>query len=104
MSKAVKIVEGTPEVALDYRSRYQTVLLDEYQDTNVAQADLIARTFGEGYPVTAVGDPDQNIYAWRGASLFNLLQFQDRFRRISAPTRTNSSSPSSLTAWARSNA
>ena len=44
------------------------MLLDEYQDTNVAQAELMAALFGGGHPVTAVGDPDQNIYAWRGAS------------------------------------
>src|SRR6185503_11928857 len=58
-----------------------TVVLDEYQDTNVAQADLIAGLFGGGFPITAVGDPDQSIYGWRGASLFNLLEFRDRFRR-----------------------
>ena len=81
ITRALEIVERFPEVGRDYRSRYQAVLLDEYQDTNVAQADLIAGTFGDGFPVTAVGDPDQNIYAWRGASLFNLLQFQDRFRK-----------------------
>jgi DNA helicase-2/ATP-dependent DNA helicase PcrA len=102
ITKALEIVERFPEVALDYRSRYQTVLLDEYQDTNVAQADLIAGTFGGGYPVTAVGDPDQNIYAWRGASLFNLLQFQDRFRRADGgeaaklPLYTNFRSGSSI--------
>jgi DNA helicase-2/ATP-dependent DNA helicase PcrA len=80
ITKALEIVEF-PQVGADYRSRYQAVLLDEYQDTNVAQGDLIAATFGRGFPVTAVGDPDQNIYAWRGASLYNLLQFQSRFLR-----------------------
>ena len=76
---ALKVVEGFPGVTRDYRSRYSAVVLDEYQDTNVAQADLIASVFGEGFPVAAVGDPDQNIYAWRGASLYNLLQFPERF-------------------------
>ena len=57
------------------------MLLDEYQDTDVAQAKLIAGVFGDGHPVTAVGDPDQNIYAWRGASLFNLLDFPEQFPR-----------------------
>jgi DNA helicase-2/ATP-dependent DNA helicase PcrA len=78
---ALKVVEGFPEVVRDYRSRYSAVVLDEYQDTNVAQAALIARAFGDGFPVAAVGDPDQSIYAWRGASLFNLLEFQEQFRR-----------------------
>jgi DNA helicase-2/ATP-dependent DNA helicase PcrA len=78
---ALKTAEGYPDVADDYRSRFRTLILDEYQDTNVAQADLINALFGDGFPVTAVGDPDQNIYAWRGASLFNLLQFPERFAR-----------------------
>jgi DNA helicase-2/ATP-dependent DNA helicase PcrA len=78
---ALRVVEEHPDVAGEYRSRFATAILDEYQDTNVAQARLIAGLFGEGFPVTAVGDPDQNIYAWRGASLFNLLQFQRQFPR-----------------------
>ena len=76
---ALDIVQRFPEVAADYRQRFHAALLDEYQDTNVAQARLISHTFGEGFPITAVGDPDQNIYAWRGASLFNLLHFPDQF-------------------------
>jgi DNA helicase II / ATP-dependent DNA helicase PcrA len=76
---ALRVAEGFPRVGEEYRSRFATVILDEYQDTNVAQARLIAAIFGGGFPVTAVGDPDQNIYAWRGASLFNLLQFPRQF-------------------------
>ncbi|HLB62485.1 MAG TPA: ATP-dependent DNA helicase [Actinomycetota bacterium] len=78
---AVDIVERFPQVGEAYGGRFRTVLLDEYQDTNVAQAELLGAVFGDGFPVTAVGDPDQNIYAWRGASLFNLLQFHERFRK-----------------------
>ncbi len=78
---ALRVVEAHPEVGAAYRSRYHTVVLDEYQDTNVAQADLIAGLFGDGFPIAAVGDPDQSIYGWRGASLFNLLEFRGRFRR-----------------------
>ncbi|MEW6060066.1 MAG: ATP-dependent DNA helicase [Actinomycetota bacterium] len=76
---ALEIVREHPEVAEEYRARFQTVLLDEYQDTNYAQALLLEGVFGRGHPVTAVGDPDQNIYAWRGASLHNLLQFPTQF-------------------------
>jgi DNA helicase-2/ATP-dependent DNA helicase PcrA len=79
ISLALKVVEEHPHVAAEYRQRYGAVLLDEYQDTDVAQARLIAGVFGGGHPVTAVGDPDQNIYAWRGASLFNLLDFPQQF-------------------------
>ena len=82
ITRALDVVERFPDVAQEYRSRFQTAVLDEYQDTNVAQADLLAATFGGGFPVAAVGDPDQNIYAWRGASLFNLLQFPEVFRTV----------------------
>jgi ATP-dependent DNA helicase UvrD/PcrA len=78
---ALDVVERFPEVVQAYRDRFHAAVLDEYQDTNVAQAQLIASVFGAGFPVAAVGDPDQNIYAWRGASLFNLIQFQEQFRR-----------------------
>ena len=76
---AARIVREHPEVGEAYRQRFGAVLLDEYQDTNVAQARLLEDVFGGGHPVTAVGDPDQNIYAWRGASLYNLLEFPRRF-------------------------
>ena len=78
---AVRIALAHADVAEEYRARYTAVLLDEYQDTNHAQAVLMASLFGHGHPVMAVGDPDQNIYAWRGASLHNLLEFPEVFLR-----------------------
>lgn len=80
ITHALTVAEQHPTVRDDYRGRFQAALLDEYQDTNVAQARLIENLFGDAFPVTAVGDPDQNIYAWRGASLFNLLHFPQQFR------------------------
>ncbi len=81
IQRAIDVVERHPEIVADHRARYHAVLLDEYQDTNVAQAKLMRTVFGHGHPVTAVGDPDQNIYAWRGASLHNLLDFPRQFPR-----------------------
>ena len=81
IEQALAVVRAHPEVVRDYRARFEAVLLDEYQDTNVAQALLMWEVFGNGHPVTAVGDPDQNIYAWRGASLFNLFEFPRQFAR-----------------------
>jgi DNA helicase II / ATP-dependent DNA helicase PcrA len=78
---AVRIATEHPDVGAEYRERFGAVLLDEFQDTNHAQATLMASLFGHGHPVTAVGDPDQNIYGWRGASLHNLLAFPEQFRR-----------------------
>ncbi len=57
------------------RQRYRAVLLDEYQDTGHAQIELLRRLFGAGHPVTAVGDPFQSIYGWRGASSGNIARF-----------------------------
>ncbi|HEX4258946.1 MAG TPA: ATP-dependent DNA helicase, partial [Streptosporangiaceae bacterium] len=61
------------------RGRYQVVLLDEYQDTSHAQLVLLRALFGGGHPVTAVGDPCQSIYGWRGASAGNLRRFSEDF-------------------------
>ncbi len=60
------------------RDRFDVVLLDEYQDTSVAQRDLLKGLFA-GLCVTAVGDPAQGIYGWRGAAANNLLEFLDDF-------------------------
>ncbi len=57
-----------PEVGVVERDRYRVVLLDEYQDTSHAQVVLLRALFGGGHPVTAVGDPCQSIYGWRGAA------------------------------------
>ncbi|MFD7952681.1 UvrD-helicase domain-containing protein [Streptomyces ardesiacus] len=72
-----------PEVGRVLRDEYRVVLLDEYQDTSVAQRILLAGLFGggTGHPVTAVGDPCQAIYGWRGASVANLDDFPDHFAR-----------------------
>jgi DNA helicase-2/ATP-dependent DNA helicase PcrA len=69
-----------PEVAAAERSQYGVVLLDEYQDTSHAQLALLASLFGDGHAVTAVGDPHQSIYGWRGASADNLDTFRTTFR------------------------
>jgi DNA helicase-2/ATP-dependent DNA helicase PcrA len=61
------------------RERYEVVLLDEYQDTSHSQLTLLRSLFGAGHPVTAVGDPCQSIYGWRGASAGNLRRFPEHF-------------------------
>ncbi|MFE0135482.1 ATP-dependent DNA helicase [Streptomyces sp. NPDC059037] len=69
------------EVGVILRDEFRVVLLDEYQDTSVAQRILLAGLFGggTGHPVTAVGDPCQAIYGWRGASVANLDDFPEHF-------------------------
>ncbi|MDH6220048.1 ATP-dependent DNA helicase [Streptomyces pseudovenezuelae] len=74
-------LSGIPEVGRIMREEFRVVLLDEYQDTSVAQRILLAGLFGggTGHPVTAVGDPCQAIYGWRGASVANLDDFPEHF-------------------------
>ncbi|MHB1171383.1 MAG: UvrD-helicase domain-containing protein, partial [Lacisediminihabitans sp.] len=75
---ALEIVRRIPRVADEFRDRFRVVLLDEYQDTSVVQTWLLAELFA-GHPVTAVGDPNQSIYGWRGASAANLEGFARQF-------------------------
>jgi DNA helicase-2/ATP-dependent DNA helicase PcrA len=76
---AAQIAMRHPEVGAAERTRYPVVLLDEYQDTSHAQLKLLNALFGNGHPVTAVGDPCQSIYGWRGASAGNLRRFAGDF-------------------------
>jgi DNA helicase-2/ATP-dependent DNA helicase PcrA len=78
MSLAAQLAE-VPEVIRIERERYGAVLLDEYQDTGHAQVRLLSGLFGWGHPVTAVGDPFQSIYGWRGASAGNIRRFATAF-------------------------
>ncbi|MDN3352739.1 ATP-dependent DNA helicase [Actinomadura sp. DC4] len=79
LALAARIAHEHREVGTIERSRYGVVLLDEYQDTSHAQLVLLKSLFGGGHPVTAVGDPCQSIYGWRGASAGNLLGFARDF-------------------------
>jgi len=95
MAVAARIASRHPLVGQAERARYQVVLLDEYQDTSHAQLVLLSSLFGGGHPVTAVGDPCQSIYGWRGASAGNLRRFSSDFPRGSgqpAPVQVLSTS------------
>lgn len=81
--QAVGILERFPSVARELRERYPALLLDEYQDTNVAQRRLLQLLAPGSSHVTAVGDARQNIYQWRGSTLFNLIDFPRHFPRAS---------------------
>ena len=82
IGKTVEVLQRHPESRQRYRSRFRHVLVDEYQDTNHAQYMLIKElvgTEGEGLPLAelcVVGDADQSIYAFRGANIRNILQFE----------------------------
>ncbi|MCX4470137.1 DEAD/DEAH box helicase [Micromonospora sp. NBC_01655] len=81
LARAARVARDHPAVGAIERDRYRVVLLDEYQDTSHAQVVLLNALFGGGHPVTAVGDPCQSIYGWRGASAGTLDRFPAEFAR-----------------------
>jgi DNA helicase-2/ATP-dependent DNA helicase PcrA len=76
---AARVAREVPLAAEMERQRYKVVLLDEFQDTSHAQLVLFSRLFGDGHAVTAVGDPNQSIYGFRGASAGQLFHFVNEF-------------------------
>jgi DNA helicase II / ATP-dependent DNA helicase PcrA len=86
MAIAARLATEVPQVSTAMRAAFRVVLLDEYQDTSAAQAIMLRGLFsgrttsdGRGHPVTAVGDPFQAIYGWRGAAASNIVTFADDF-------------------------
>ncbi|MEX0169183.1 UvrD-helicase domain-containing protein [Streptomyces sp. LMG1-1-1.1] len=86
IARSAELATTRPEVGEILRGEFRVVLLDEYQDTSVAQRLLLSGLFGQGpagrptgHAVTAVGDPCQAIYGWRGASVANLDDFPEHF-------------------------
>lgn len=77
---ALEIVEKADSIRTQLREQYQMVLLDEYQDTSIAQRALLQKLFDEAHPVNAVGDPLQSIYGFRGASSKNISNFSKHFK------------------------
>jgi DNA helicase II / ATP-dependent DNA helicase PcrA len=82
--ECIRLLQENPEVLAQYHDRFRFILVDEYQDTNVAQylwLRLLAQNRGEGRPqnVCCVGDDDQSIYGWRGAEVDNILRFDKDF-------------------------
>jgi DNA helicase-2/ATP-dependent DNA helicase PcrA len=86
IGKTVDVLQRFPEARNRYRSRFRHVLVDEYQDTNHAQYILIRELVGTPYEaipmaeLCVVGDADQSIYAFRGANIRNILQFEEDYQ------------------------
>ena len=82
MALAATLAQRFPDIGFMERQRFRAVLLDEFQDTSEAQLVLLRQLFvsaDEPVPVTAVGDPNQSIYGWRGASATTLTRFPREF-------------------------
>ena len=86
LMKSVQLLREFPEVRRKYQERYQFIMVDEFQDTNVSQYQL-ARYLGEAHQnVCVVGDPDQSIYSWRSADIRNILSFQNDYPKAKTIT------------------
>jgi len=79
LMKAVQLLQESQEVRERYQQRYQYLMVDEFQDTNVAQYRLARLLTGEDQNICVVGDPDQSIYSWRNADIRNILSFQQDY-------------------------
>nr|MBA3690391.1 DNA helicase PcrA [Actinomycetota bacterium] len=74
--EAVRLLRDTPEVLRHYQERFRYILIDEYQDTNRAQYQLVNLLAARYRNLCVVGDADQGVYSWRGATIQNLLDFE----------------------------
>lgn len=89
MRLSVQLLKADQQLIQTLRGQYRCVLLDEYQDTSVAQQQMLLLAFGDGHSVTAVGDPLQSIYAWRGAAAETTRSFPHLFKSKSGePAQT----------------
>lgn len=74
-----KLFRTTPEVLRNWQKKFDYFLVDEYQDTNMAQHEILKFLVGDSKNITVVGDPQQTIYTWRGAHPDNILKFENHF-------------------------
>lgn len=77
--KTVKLFRDHPDILSRYQERYTHVLVDEFQDTNIAQYVLLKQLAGRNPDICVVGDPDQSIYSWRSADLRNIFSFESDY-------------------------
>ena len=79
LMRTAQLFREHPDVLASWRHRFGHVLVDEYQDTNPVQNDLVLQLAEEHRQVTVVGDSDQSVYAFRGADIRNILEFEEAF-------------------------
>jgi DNA helicase-2/ATP-dependent DNA helicase PcrA len=86
ISRAVQLFRVSPDTLTRYQDRYRYVMVDEFQDTNVAQYQLVKTLASRDRNIAVVGDPDQSIYGWRRADIRNILNFEDDFPGLKVVT------------------
>jgi len=81
IANTLKIFRTRKEILKTYQEKFKYILIDEFQDTNIAQNELALLLSGTKKNITVVGDDDQAIYRWRGAALSNIIQFRKHFKK-----------------------
>jgi DNA helicase-2/ATP-dependent DNA helicase PcrA len=79
LMNTVLLFDDRADILARYRQRYEHILVDEFQDTNMAQYELLQRLSGDRGNLFVVGDADQSIYKWRGADFRNIHRFRQQF-------------------------
>lgn len=85
---SVRMLKNRPNIRRALVQRFQHILVDEFQDTNPMQSKLIDLLVNDNQNIFAVGDDDQSIYGWRGATLANILEFTNRYPKTQLVTLT----------------
>lgn len=75
----LKLFRERPNVLTDYQKKFKYILVDEFQDTNIAQNELVKLLVGKEQNITVVADDDQSVYHWRGAATSNVIQFRETY-------------------------
>lgn len=88
ISYTLKLFRERPNILREYQNRFKYLLVDEYQDTNIAQNELVKLLCLDDSNITVVLDDDQSIYRFRGAAVSNAIQFRDNFPKLRTVTLT----------------
>ncbi|MCL4382861.1 ATP-dependent helicase [Patescibacteria group bacterium] len=86
--KTLKLFRDRPNILGQYKERFKHILVDEYQDTNIAQNELVKLLSSKAGNITVVADDDQSIYRFRGAAVSNIIQFRKSFPKVKIVTLT----------------
>ena len=89
ISYTLKLFKTRPKILKFYQDKYKFILVDEFQDTDLAQYELVKLLADKHQNITVVGDDDQSIYKFRGASISNILQFKEDYTNASEVTLTD---------------
>ena len=82
LTNTVRLFRQHPDVLATYQERFAHILIDEYQDTNMAQNEIVVLLGAKHHNVCVVGDTDQSVYRFRGADYRNILQFEEAFPEV----------------------